>query len=227
MRGFKIAHLNIRSLFKNIDQLRFYLHGQKYDVISLNETMLDDSIEDHEIDISGYNVFHKDRNRYGGGVAIYVRSTIDYKVRLDLMADNLETITVEIIKPKVKPFLINTWYRPPNSHFQLFDSYEEIVKNMDIENKEMVLVGDFNCDWSTESSNSNIQKNRLADIANLFQLDQQINEPTRVTKTTSTLIDLAFSNRPELVVDSGVEHLGISDHSLFVEKFRFPVRNQK
>ena len=229
MRGFKIAHLNIRSLFKHIDQLKFYLHDQKYDVISLNETMLDDSIEDHEIDISGYDILRKDRNRHGGGVAIYVRSIIDYKIRYDLMIDNLETITVEIQKPKAKPFLINTWYRPPNSSLEVFDSYEDIVKNMDIEDKEMVLVGDFNCDWSLESSNSNPQKTRLVDIANLFQLEQQINEPTRVTKTTSTLIDLAFSNRPELIVTSGVEHLGISDHSLIYicRKISIPPKEPK
>ena len=132
----------------------------------------------------------------------------------DILSLPLCSITVEIQKPKAKPFLINTWYRPPNSSLEVFDSYEDIVKNMDIEDKEMVLVGDFNCDWSLESSNSNPQKTRLVDIANLFQLEQQINEPTRVTKTTSTLIDLAFSNRPELIVTSGVEHLGISDHSL-------------
>ena len=29
-----------------------------------------------------------------------------------------------------------------------------------------------------------------------------------------TLIDLAFSNKPELIIDSGVEHIGISDHSM-------------
>ncbi len=87
------------------------------------------------------------------------------------MIENLETITVEIQKPKAKPFLINTWYRPPDSSLELFDSYEDIVKNMDIEDKEMVLVGDFNCDWSLENSNSNPQKTRLVDIANLFQLE--------------------------------------------------------
>lgn len=48
-RGFKIAHLNIRSLVKNIDQLRVYLQKGQYDVISINETMLDDTVADHEV----------------------------------------------------------------------------------------------------------------------------------------------------------------------------------
>ena len=41
-----------------------------------------------------------------------------------------------------------------------------------------------------------------------------ISEPTRITSTSSTLIDLCITNSPEKVVNSGVVHLGISDHSL-------------
>ena len=41
-----------------------------------------------------------------------------------------------------------------------------------------------------------------------------IEEPTRITATSRTLIDLAFCNKPELITMSGVDHLGISDHSL-------------
>ena len=41
-----------------------------------------------------------------------------------------------------------------------------------------------------------------------------IKEPTRVTAASRTLIDLALCNKPELITMSGVDHLGISDHSL-------------
>ncbi len=37
-KGFKIGHLNIRSLVKNIDQLRIYLSNHQYDTICINET---------------------------------------------------------------------------------------------------------------------------------------------------------------------------------------------
>ncbi len=68
-RGFKIAHLNVRSLVKNVDQLRIYLQDQQFDVVSINETMLDDTVADLEIFIGGYDIIRKDRNRNGGGVA--------------------------------------------------------------------------------------------------------------------------------------------------------------
>ena len=51
----------------------------------------------------------------------------------------------------------------------------------------------------------------------MFQLEQLIKEPTRVTRQSQTLIDLAFSNRPETsetITKSGVDHVGMSDHSL-------------
>ena len=54
--------------------------------------------------------------------------------------------------------------------------------------------------------------NILAEIMNTLQFEQLIKEPTRVTATTKTLIDLAFTNKPELINGSGVIHLGISDH---------------
>ena len=40
-----------------------------------------------------------------------------------------------------------------------------------------------------------------------------ISEPTRITSTSRTLIDLCITNSPEKIVNSGVVHLGISDHS--------------
>ena len=55
-RGFKIAHLNIRSLSKHIDELRLYLDKQQFDIISLNETMLNLSVANHEIKINGYTI---------------------------------------------------------------------------------------------------------------------------------------------------------------------------
>lgn len=54
----------------------------------------------------------------------------------------------------------------------------------------------------------------LNDIANLFSLHQLIDEPTWVSLTSSTLIDLIFTNCPDRVSCSGVYPTTISDHSL-------------
>ena len=48
----------------------------------------------------------------------------------------------------------------------------------------------------------------------LYNLEQLIKEPTRVTNTSSSLVDLILTNQPNNISNSGVIDLGISDHSL-------------
>ena len=50
-RGFKIAHLNIRSLIAHIEEFRIYIKTRNFDIICINETMLDYTISDHEISV--------------------------------------------------------------------------------------------------------------------------------------------------------------------------------
>ena len=64
--------------------------------------MLDETIQDHEVSLNGYDIIRKDRNHNGGGIAIYIRNSITYKLRPDLEYENLELIIVEVFKPKVK-----------------------------------------------------------------------------------------------------------------------------
>ncbi|CAH3137539.1 unnamed protein product, partial [Porites lobata] len=41
-----------------------------------------------------------------------------------------------------------------------------------------------------------------------------IDQPTRITSSTRTLIDHIFTNKPNIITNHGVLHVGISDHSL-------------
>ena len=136
---------------------------------------------------------------------------LTYSVRTDLNISNLENLCPEIRKPNSKPFIIVTWYRPPNSPNEVFSSLENLIGRLDSENVEFYLMGDMNCNMAL-MSDTNCRL--LSDITNLYGLHQLINEPTRVTDTTSTLIDLIYTNYPDKVVCSGVCHVSISDHSL-------------
>ena len=85
---------------------------------------------------------------------------------------------------------------------------------MDSENKEVIAIGDFNSDWSCGEDKLTSHIKKLVDLTETYQYEQLVKESTKITETSSTLIDLAFSNRPEIIIDSGVEHIGISDHSM-------------
>ena len=93
-----------------------------------------------------YNIVRRDpplNDRNGGGVCFYVRSNINYIVREDLVSDQLENLSIEIIKPRSKPFIVATWYRPPNSPFELFSTFEDFVGKLDADGKEYYIMGDF------------------------------------------------------------------------------------
>ncbi|RMX42805.1 hypothetical protein pdam_00022488 [Pocillopora damicornis] len=61
MRGFKLFFLNIASLPKHIDELRVLLSDNPLDQLSINETRLDDSVNDDEVYIPGYDIIRCDR----------------------------------------------------------------------------------------------------------------------------------------------------------------------
>lgn len=44
-----------------------------------------DTFQDGELFIEGYNLYRRDRNAYGGGLAVYIQSHIPLKIRYDLM----------------------------------------------------------------------------------------------------------------------------------------------
>ena len=213
-RGFKMAFLNIVSLPKKIDEINCSMANKFIDLIAFNETRLDANITDNMISIDGYDVVRKDRSRNGGGVCIYLRSSINYKVRNDLVPTELEVVCIEITKPHSKPFLVTTVYRPPSASSEFFNHFEKLIKAIDNENKEMFILGDLNCDMLKADSDSNIPTKKIKSLYELYQLTQLINEATRVTMTTTSLIDHIVTNTPEKISDSGVIHTGISGHSL-------------
>jgi hypothetical protein len=60
-------------------------------------------------------------------VCIYLRSNFNFRIREDLLNDNLECLVIEITNPRSRPFLVGTWYRPPSSPPDLFSHFEVLM----------------------------------------------------------------------------------------------------
>ena len=183
----RIASLNVNSIVKHIDEMRILLESKSIDILLINESKIDDTVLDNEIYISGYNIIRNDRNRNGGCVIMYLKQLLSFTERNDLVVDSLEMMCVEIKKPYNKSFLVCAWYRPPNSNTNLRADFEVFLRKCDLANQELIIMGDLNCDVSKSSPESNTRKLQLLSL--LYQLDQLISEPTRVTGTLATLID--------------------------------------
>ena len=85
-RGFVMAALNINSLLAHFDDLKFFVLNSKIDVLAIDETKIDSSVNDNEIHLPGFEVVRNDRSvngRSGGGVCMYLRNNINYQIRDD------------------------------------------------------------------------------------------------------------------------------------------------
>ena len=213
VRGFKIAALNIASLPGHIDELKTYMALKPVDILAVNETRLDDSVSSSEMSIPGYCLERNDRNRHGGGVALYIRDTVNYEFLLNHDCHiNLEWIAVKVIKPNAKPFIVGTWYRPPGCGIEILNAFVTLLHHLETHDLETNIIGDFNYDISANPQNH--QTKNFLELCNLYQYSQLIQVPTRVTASSSTLIDLFLTNNPCKFSHHGVSHIGISDHSL-------------
>ena len=200
-------------------ELEIVLNDHDIDIIGLSETRLDKTISDSEINISGYNIFRNDRDVNGGGVAIYVKTSLP-EPAVRIKSDNLELISLEIAPKHAKPFLVVCWYRPPTAEGAAFENLREVFKNLDNDSKEIIFVGDTNCDLKNNKS-SNAKK--MTAICSEYQLEQLIKSYTRVAVTTNehneqitsrTLIDHFSTTIPKYILKAYVLELGMVDHYL-------------
>ena len=119
-RGLVIASLHINSLLSHIDELRVFMYDSKIDILLINETKLDSTVHDSDVYIPGFEIVRKGRRvngRKGGGVCIYLRTNLNYRIRDDLTMMTSNAVS----KPRSSAFLVGIWYRPPNSPPERFN----------------------------------------------------------------------------------------------------------
>ena len=67
LKGFKVAQLNIASLLKHYEELLIYMRDEPFDILTLNETRLDSTFLDCEVQIPGYDIVRSDETDMGEG----------------------------------------------------------------------------------------------------------------------------------------------------------------
>ena len=101
--SFSLFHSNLRSLSKHIDELQILLSSTKipFDIIGVSETkeQVDNSFLTN-VNLYEYDFYSQPSKASAGGVAIYIKSSLNYVIRDDLnrTEDKFECIWVEIKK---------------------------------------------------------------------------------------------------------------------------------
>ena len=205
--------LNIRSMSTNFQYfVDTVLSCQVFmDVLGLTETRLDDNISPL-YKLQDYNMFSTYRNRYGGGVAIYISSKYQStKIsEFSVLEPFLESLGIEA-KFMGKVYLFICIYRPPQGSINNFcTALNEILHQSKSNNYSDVFVfGDFNLNLLQHETDT-VQQ--LINMMYSFSLYPLITLPTRVTTTSSTLIDHIWSSQVENNTANYVIKTDITDH---------------
>jgi Reverse transcriptase (RNA-dependent DNA polymerase) len=213
-----ILNINARSLNRNIDKIKLLLinFSTTPDIITITESWLQSNLPTSLVDLDGYNLISVPRacNRRGGGVAIYVKSKLNYII-LNSSTNNLnstcEICSIEIINKAVQNFIITCIYRPPDSDIYLFtDFLIKYVENLNIKRKLFVIAGDFNVDllrYHTCASSAYFLDHMLSS-----GLLPSITLPTRIAHSSISVIDNIFTNKISSSHLSKIIFDDISDH---------------
>ncbi|MEW8543133.1 MAG: reverse transcriptase family protein, partial [Candidatus Thiodiazotropha sp.] len=173
---------------------------QPFDVFIFTETWLNDAVNPNDIKIINYkDPFRCDRNTRSGGVAIYVKETLNCVRRTDLEIKDLECVWLQLSSHS-RNILICGIYRPPNSpssYWNLLHESFDRAKNTNFQ--DIFILGDLNNDMLNATKSRNLQ-----DLITTFNFTQLIAEPTHYTENSSSLIDVILANNVNNVLMSEV-----------------------
>ena len=104
-------------------------------------------------------------------------------------------------------------YKSPLIPYGVFAQLHETLAFLTSRYAHTIIMGDFNVDHL--KINTPALNFLNSNVVEPFALTQVIEEPTRITEKTTTLIDLVLTGASENIKTTGVVDVpGISDHSL-------------
>ena len=201
-----------KDIFHRISLIEAHNSLFNYDLISICETSLNDSVELPEPLLNDYTFVHANNpaNTRRGGVGLFYKNSFPVVVRNDLSFD--ETIVVEIKLGRKKIFFTVLYRSPAFNHtsfefLAFLSNFRNLYSKIKAENPfAMFFTGDYNAHsqfWWPDGGTTP----EGTEIENLFTslgLSQVICEPTNFEPNKNpSCIDLVITNQPNLILDCG------------------------
>ena len=223
-----LAHFNIVSLLKYFDKLNQFLSQllKKLHVICLGETRLEDHNLKHAY-LPGYKLYHRNSNTSAGGAAIFVVDSLNVKKlnNLNLGIANVDA-WLEISDNTNKSLIVGTICRHSHNDLGKFEcAFVKTIKSMKAKQKYLVF-GDFNINSLKVDSSAVIDNyfNHLRDWGCI----QLIDKPTRVSQSSSTVIDHIYTNSTLLIaVEPAVMYHDMTYHLPIFANYKCLFRKNK
>ena len=225
MKSLSCFSLNCRGLSSNWDRLNMLLAEMSnkefsFDIIGLSEVY--SFVDTVSFKIDGYKELKyrtRDRNidDIKGGVGVFIKEEIHSEDREDLtifIPHVIETYFTEIKTHQNVSIVIGTIYRPntaPRADIDVFmKTITDIIETVKIENKQLILLGDFNVDllkYETHAKTNDFLNGIISQ--GMIPL---ITKPTRVTDHPATLTEHIHTNIVNKKITSGIVLTDIADH---------------
>ena len=182
--------MNIAGLTTNYVALRQLVESSHPFLVFLSETHITIPEAFDQYSIPGYKVvFCLSHSRHTGGVAIYVKESVYFKVCLNEFLENNWFLGITVEKG-MKTGNYGVLYHSPSSSDQRFiQILENWLENFLDMNKINLITGDFNINWLDQQKSANLKS-----LTDYLGLTQKVNDFTRISRNSRTLIDCVFSN---------------------------------
>ena len=162
--GLKVCSLNTLSLRKHIEDVRSDPVLAKSDVLSLQETWLEQGEEKQDqYQLEGYQVFFTSVGR-GRGLATYVKEGLKVQSHHNFAEENLQ-----LAKTCLRQLDIINVYRSRDKH--LLEA-ADVLQNFVNPDKDTLIIGDFNVSAS--------KTNALSSSLEMAGFRQHVNVPTHI-----------------------------------------------
>src|SRR6218665_383787 len=94
---------------------------------------------------------HKSRNGDSRGCGFFINEDINYQMltmpKLGQAQTSYESLFIKIVQHKITPLILGVIYRPPGKSPLTFnEEFVELVSELTVNKKEVILLGDFNLD---------------------------------------------------------------------------------
>ena len=198
---FSIFHNNVVSLSNNLENLQTQLLEEldfHFDIIAGSETKITNANQGNAApSIHGYNFESVPTPLSFGGVGMFIDTAYNYKVVEKTSNEAFQALWMEISFVKKKNIICGVIYRQHNTP-ELFQQYfDEAIEKFTASGKHIYICGDYNIDL-LKVGKSSYSNDFLMSLQSCC-LVPTIDKPTRVRRTSATLIDNILVNTPEQV----------------------------
>lgn len=154
---------------------------------------------------------------------LYYAESLDFVLIQNCFPANLNTLEAiwAELKFQSQNLALSVMYRPPKDT-NFFGSWKGNLTVFARKSQNILIISDFDSNVFRNTRhedavahlNASDQGRKLTNVLRNFALTNVIKEPTRITETTNTLIDLSIITYRTKVVKAGVFDTCIADHRL-------------